>query len=276
MPNLSEANKVELKKLNEEIATLSNAFATKLLAGTKEGAFFTTDKAALAASPTPTFRPPPKPPKPAKEGYLIPLQNTTQQPVLVSLSDRATRQAIFENSWNAPKAAATNDTRETIARSSTSAPKEPSCSASPTTAPGSRRPDGQVPRNRLQVHGRPVPLRSPRKAPKAGHPGPDRFAAGSFQLQPWDWDFYSEQVRKAKYDLDEARSNPTSRSTMSSRTASFTPPPSSTASPLRSAMTSLSGTPMSASSRSSTPTANPSPSSTATTSSATTSRAAPG
>ena len=23
------------------------------------------------------------------------------------------------------------------------------------------------------------------------------------QLQPWDWEFYSEQVRKAKYDLDE-------------------------------------------------------------------------
>ena len=26
---------------------------------------------------------------------------------------------------------------------------------------------------------------------------------GGFQLQPWDWEFYSEQVRKAKYDLDE-------------------------------------------------------------------------
>ncbi len=26
---------------------------------------------------------------------------------------------------------------------------------------------------------------------------------GGFQLQPWDWDFYAEQVRKAKYDLDE-------------------------------------------------------------------------
>ncbi len=24
---------------------------------------------------------------------------------------------------------------------------------------------------------------------------------GGFQLQPWDWEFYSEQVRKAKYDL---------------------------------------------------------------------------
>ena len=31
---------------------------------------------------------------------------------------------------------------------------------------------------------------------------------GGFQLQPWDWEFYAEQVRKAKYDLDEAQIKP--------------------------------------------------------------------
>ncbi len=31
---------------------------------------------------------------------------------------------------------------------------------------------------------------------------------GGFQVQPWDWDFYSEQVRKAKYDLDESQVKP--------------------------------------------------------------------
>jgi peptidyl-dipeptidase Dcp len=31
---------------------------------------------------------------------------------------------------------------------------------------------------------------------------------GGFQLQPWDWDFYSEQVRKAKYDFDDAQVKP--------------------------------------------------------------------
>ncbi len=31
---------------------------------------------------------------------------------------------------------------------------------------------------------------------------------GNFKLQPWDWDFYSEQLRKAKYDLDEAEIKP--------------------------------------------------------------------
>ena len=31
---------------------------------------------------------------------------------------------------------------------------------------------------------------------------------GGFKLQPWDWDFYAEQVRKAKYDLDESQIKP--------------------------------------------------------------------
>ena len=31
---------------------------------------------------------------------------------------------------------------------------------------------------------------------------------GGFKLQPWDWDIYGEQVRKAKYDLDESQIKP--------------------------------------------------------------------
>ena len=50
------------------------------------------------------------------EGYVLPLQNTTQQPILVSLKNRATRQALFEDSWNRAERGDANDTRETIAR----------------------------------------------------------------------------------------------------------------------------------------------------------------
>ena len=31
---------------------------------------------------------------------------------------------------------------------------------------------------------------------------------GGFPLQAWDWDFYGEQVRKARYDLDDAEVKP--------------------------------------------------------------------
>src|SRR5207302_6470197 len=36
----------------------------------------------------------------------------------------------------------------------------------------------------------------------------NRARKGGFDLQPWDWEFYSEQVRKAKYDLNEAEVRP--------------------------------------------------------------------
>ena len=50
--NLSEADKTELKKLNEQIAVLQEDFETKLLAATKAGAYGTKDKAALAGMST--------------------------------------------------------------------------------------------------------------------------------------------------------------------------------------------------------------------------------
>jgi peptidyl-dipeptidase Dcp len=31
---------------------------------------------------------------------------------------------------------------------------------------------------------------------------------GGFTVEPWDWEFYSEQVRKAKYDLDQSEIKP--------------------------------------------------------------------
>ncbi len=30
----------------------------------------------------------------------------------------------------------------------------------------------------------------------------------AFTVEPWDWEFYSEQVRKARYDLDEKETRP--------------------------------------------------------------------
>ncbi len=115
--NLSEAEKAELRKLNEEESTLSAAFSTKLLAATKAAAFITTDTNALAGLSEIRLKGAAEAAKDRKvEGYVIPLQNTTQQPDLGSLSQRSTRQAIFENSWNRAERGGANDTRDTVAR----------------------------------------------------------------------------------------------------------------------------------------------------------------
>ncbi len=115
--NLSDAHKVELKKLNEEESTLTNEFIKKLLAATKDGAFVTTDKDALAGLQPSVLAGAAQAAKDRKvNGYVIPLQNTTQQPDLAMLTDRKTRQTIFENSWNRAEHGGANDTRAVIAR----------------------------------------------------------------------------------------------------------------------------------------------------------------
>src|SRR5271163_519188 len=98
--NLSDADKTKLKKLNEEESVLSTAFTNKLLAATKAAAHSSTDKPALAGLSEAQIEAAALAAKDRKqEGYVLPLQNTTQQPELAELTNRATRQALFEDSW---------------------------------------------------------------------------------------------------------------------------------------------------------------------------------
>ncbi len=115
--NLSDADKARLKKINEQLSVLENAFKQKLLAAAKASAFTTTDKAALAGLPDGEIAAAELAAKARKQpGYVLPLQNTTQQPALQWLSNRATRKALFENSWTRAERGGDTDTRDTIAQ----------------------------------------------------------------------------------------------------------------------------------------------------------------
>jgi peptidyl-dipeptidase Dcp len=208
---LSEADKTELKKLNEELASLSNAFSTKLLAATKEGAYVTTDKAALAGLTDAEISAAAEAAKGRKvEGFVLPLQNTTQQPDLVSLSNRTTRQALFGNSWNRTERGDANDTRDTIARIAQLRAQKAKLLGYPNFAAWKIEDQmAKTPEAALKFMDALVPPATARAASEAQ----DIQAVidqqkGGFKLQPWDWEFYSEQVRKAKYDLDEEQVKP--------------------------------------------------------------------
>jgi peptidyl-dipeptidase Dcp len=208
---LSDADKAELKKLNEEESTLSNAFNTKLLAATKEGAFVTTDKNALAGVSQKSLDAAAQAAKERKvDGYVIPLQNTTQQPDLVSLSQRSTRQTIFENSWNRAERGGANDTRDTIARLAQLRAQKAKLLGFPNYA--AWRLEDQMAKN-PETALKFMDALVPGSTAKADAEAKDIQAVidaqkGGFQLQPWDWNFYAEQVRKAKYDLDEEAIKP--------------------------------------------------------------------
>jgi peptidyl-dipeptidase Dcp len=134
---LSDADKAELKKLNEELASLSNTFSTKLLAATKEGAYVTKDKAALAGLSEAQVSAAAQAAKGRKvEGFVVPLQNTTQQPDLATLSNRTTRQALFANSWDRAERGDANDTRDTIAKMAQLRAQKASCLVIRTSQPG--------------------------------------------------------------------------------------------------------------------------------------------
>jgi peptidyl-dipeptidase Dcp len=209
--NLSEADKTELKKVNEEISTLSTDFSTKLLAATKDGAYVTTDKSALAGMTDAQIAAAAQAAQSRKqEGYVIPLQNTTQQPDLASLSVRATREALFEKSWKRAEQSDANDTRDDIARLAQLRARRAQLLGYPNHAAWklgdqmAKTPEAALKFMDALVPGATAKAAAERKDIQ------DVINAqkGDFTVQPWDWDFYAEQVRKAKYDLDDADVKP--------------------------------------------------------------------
>jgi len=213
--NLSEADKAKLKKLNEEEATLENTFTNQLLAATKAGAFSTTDVKALAGLSDAQIAAAAQDAQARKQqGWQIPLQNTTQQPVLAFLADRATRKTIFENSWNRTERGDANDTRAVIARlAELRAAKAallgfPNYAAWTLTDQMAKTPeaakrflDALVPASTARAAGEAKDIQSLIDSQSGAQ-------HGGFTVEPWDWEFYSEQVRKAKYDLDQSEIKP--------------------------------------------------------------------
>lgn len=208
---LNDADKKKLMALNEDGSKLSNAFSQKLLAATKSGGYKTSDSATLAGMSTAQIASAQAAAKTRGDaGYLIPLQNTTQQPVLAQLSNRATRQAIFENSWNRAEKNDANDTRDTIARLAQVRAEKAKLLGYPTFAAWKIEDQmAKTPEAAIHFMDALVPATTARAAGEQK----DIQALidqqkGEFQVEPWDWEFYSEQVRKAKYDLDETQVRP--------------------------------------------------------------------
>jgi peptidyl-dipeptidase Dcp len=209
--NLSETNKTEIKKLNEELSSLQNTFSTKILAATKDGAFVVKDKAALAGLSDARIAASADAAKDRKiNGFVVPLQNTTQQPDLVSLTDRSTRQAIFEHSWNRAERGDANDTRDTIARiAQLRAQKAKLLGFSSFAAWKLEDQMAKTPQAALKFMDDIVPAATAKAALEAKDiQDVIDSQKGGFKLEPSDWNFYSEQVRKARYDLDESEVKP--------------------------------------------------------------------
>ncbi|MBV8158892.1 MAG: dipeptidyl carboxypeptidase II, partial [Dyella sp.] len=209
---LSDADKAKLKDLNKEESGLRTQFTTKLLAATKAGALVVDDKSKLdglsdgdiaAASQAAANR--------KLDGkWVIPLQNTTQQPALQSLNDRATREQLFKSSWDRAEKGDGNDTRELISRIAQIRAEQAKLLGFSSYAAWKLEDQmAKTPEAALTFMDKLAPAATAR-AEREAKDIQDVIdqQKGGFKVEAWDWNHYSEQVRKAKYDLDESQIKP--------------------------------------------------------------------
>lgn len=210
--NLSDANKAELKKVNGELATLQSQFNTKLLAARKAGALviddvkdldgLSADEIAATAEDAKNAGMPGK--------YLLSLQNTTQQPLLQNLKNREVREKLFKASWTRAEKGDANDTRETLQKIASLRLKKAQLMGKKNFAEWKLQDQmAKNPENAMNL----LAKLAASAVAKANQEATEIQALidaqkGGFKLQPWDWNFYAEQVRKAKYDLDESQIKP--------------------------------------------------------------------
>jgi peptidyl-dipeptidase Dcp len=205
--NLSDADKTRLREINEEISTLENDFKVKLLAATQEAAYGATEHGKLAGLSEGQLAAAAETAKQRKqEGWVLALQNTTQQPYLADLTDRATRAALFEHSWNRAERGGANDTRATIIHLAAVRAQKAKLLGFPNFAAWKLEDQmAKTPEAAIRFMDDLVP---PATANAAGEAADIRHLMNGDELQPWDWDFYSKQVRKAKFDIEEAQVAP--------------------------------------------------------------------
>jgi peptidyl-dipeptidase Dcp len=209
---LSGADQAKLRVLNGKLSTLETAFQQKLLAAAKGGALVVDDKARLAGLDDAQIA---AAGQAAQERgltgkYLLPLQNTTQQPMLQSLTDRATRQALFDASWTRAERGDGNDTRATIVQLADLRAQKAQLLGYPNYAAYVLYDQmAKTPQAAKAFMQRLIPATAAEQKREAAEIQKVITAnGGDFALKPWDWDRYAEMVRKAKYDLDENEVKP--------------------------------------------------------------------
>jgi peptidyl-dipeptidase Dcp len=209
---LGAQDKERLQAINEELSRLSNSFSDNVLAETNAAAVVVTDRAELSGLTDQEIEAAAAAAKARgmENAWLITLSNTTLQPVLASLKDRALRERIHAASVGRNARGNAQDNLRIVSR--TAALRAERAALLGYADHASYVLEDQMartPANALELLTTMVPAAVRNARNEAGKLQAliDR-QGGGFTLQPWDWDHYAEQVRKAEFDLDEAAIKP--------------------------------------------------------------------
>ncbi len=204
--NLSTEDKETLKEINANLASLENEFGQTLLEAGNNSAFIVRDTTmlkGLTANEINSLK------VEGKSEWKIPIHNTTQQPLTQSLENRQTRENLFNKAWSRtdggnystldiinqivklriekanllgyPTYASWN-LQDTMVKNTETVDDFFAELIPPTVKAIAK--EAEVLQNKIQSEG------------------------NDFELKPWDWTYYAEQVRKEKYDLDEGQLKP--------------------------------------------------------------------
>jgi len=202
---LPPAKQAELKTINKRLSTLQTAFTQKLLAASKSSALHVADRAALAGLTDDQINAAAEAAKARKlEGYVLSLQNTTQQPLLDSLTNHDTRQALMNASLNRAEHGDANDTRTTIQELAKLRAQKAALFGAANWADYTLY--DQMAKDRATAIGF-LDRLAPAVSAKEQHEWADivalaRSQGANYQPTAADWNFYADQIRKQRYAID--------------------------------------------------------------------------
>lgn len=205
---LNEEQKTAIRAINAEHSTLTTQFGQNLLKETQNIQVIVNDvaeldglseaqlKAAAAAASAS-----------GNEGkYALNITNTTRQPILASLNNRELRKKIWLASANRAQSGET-DNRPVVSRLATlRAQKAELLGYDNWATYGLEAQMAKTPEAVFEMFGSMVPAVIA-KAELEAKTIQQMIEAkgGDFELQPWDWAYYADFVRKEQYSIDEAQ-----------------------------------------------------------------------
>lgn len=210
---LNDAQQARIRSLNEQLSTLETKFEENLLAITKERSIIVDDVAQLDGMSAGDIE---AAAAAAKERgldgkYLLELQNTTRVPILPSLNNRALRQRVWEASaYRGLGRDGGIDNRPLILEIAQLRAERAALLGYPNHAAYklqnqmAETPDAVRKMLTDLVPG--VVARAKQEA--ADLEAMIKQSGGNHKLEPWDWEYYAEKVRKAKFDVDESQVKP--------------------------------------------------------------------
>ncbi len=209
---LSDADKAKLKKMNAELAELQTQFQQDVLQEKNASSIVVDKRGDLAGFSENEIAAATVAAKEEKKAgkFVIPLQNTSGQPALSSLENRALRQRIMETSLDRNSHGGEYDTRKVVLRMVKLRAERAALLGYDNWAAyqledQTAKDVGTV--NKLLSDLAPLAVDNAR-AEGAEIQKVIDADKGGFQLASWDWDFYSEKVRQKKYAFDEAEIRP--------------------------------------------------------------------